>query len=77
MCIVVVKQTDLAPAQATSWINLASTYTANRDYKMALVALNVTSMAHGPEFRLPEMPKPKRITNNNEVRWLLWLWELD
>eukprot|EP01134_Creolimax_fragrantissima_P003539 CFRG3539T1 len=58
---------DLSPAQAQSWINLATMYTANRDYKMALVALNVTPMAHGPEFRLPEMPKPHWMSNSNEV----------
>ncbi|KNC69765.1 hypothetical protein SARC_17717, partial [Sphaeroforma arctica JP610] len=52
---------------AQPWINLAAMYTANRDYKMALVALNVTPMAHGPEFRLPEMPKPHWMSNNNEV----------
>eukprot|EP00123_Amoebidium_parasiticum_P015581 comp23044_c1_seq1/m.36874 comp23044_c1_seq1/g.36874 ORF comp23044_c1_seq1/g.36874 comp23044_c1_seq1/m.36874 type:complete len:672 (-) comp23044_c1_seq1:201-2216(-) len=58
---------DLAPAQAQPWINLATLYTAAKDYAMALVALNVTPMAHGTEFRLPEMPEPMKITNNNEV----------
>jgi hypothetical protein len=54
--------------QAQPWINLANTYTANGDYGLALVALNVTPMAHETDHKMAEMPEPLRLHNNNEVR---------
>eukprot|EP00124_Ichthyophonus_hoferi_P004051 Ihof_evm1s403 gene=Ihof_evmTU1s403 len=58
---------DLAPAQAQPWINLALTYTAAKNYPMALVALNVTPMVHGSESHFNPMLDPAQITNNNEI----------
>lgn len=58
---------DVSPAQAQPWVNLAHVYTANKDFAMALVALNVAPMAHGPEFSMPEMPEPARTSSINEV----------
>lgn len=59
--------------QAQPWINLANTYTANGDHGLALVALNVTPMAHETDYKMAEMPEPLRLHNNNEVL-LVYIW---
>ncbi|KNC77865.1 hypothetical protein SARC_09686 [Sphaeroforma arctica JP610] len=58
---------DMAPAQAQVWIHLAKTYVADRQFDLALVALNVAPMSHGLDVCVPDIPDFIPSANVNEV----------
>eukprot|EP01134_Creolimax_fragrantissima_P003011 CFRG3011T1 len=58
---------DIAPAQSQVWIHLAKVYVVDGKFDLALVALNVAPMSHGPDVCVPEIPDNIPSAHVNEV----------